>query len=137
MKKASNLILLLTLIAGLLPYSTAQAQYKCLEGDCVNGKGKKAIEDGSGYLEGEFWQGALVSGKVVFPNGDVFEGQFQGTDLVRGVKRFKNGTIHEGKFFSTILTEGKITYPDGTSHDVHMNAYKEPVPTSKKPLPRQ
>lgn len=135
MKKYLAHFFLLMLVVELLVCSTAQAQYKCLEGDCFNGKGKKVLEDGSGSLEGEFWRGALVSGKVEFPNGDVFEGQFQETDLIRGVKRFKNGTMHEGKFHGTVLVEGKITYPDGTSHDVHMKTYREPVPTAKKTIP--
>ena len=136
MRKILKRGLFLMLSVELLVCSTAQAQYKCLEGDCFNGKGKRVLEDGSGSLEGEFWRGALVSGKVAFPNGDVFEGEFLENDLIRGIKRFKNGTIHEGKFQSTILVEGKITYPDGTSHDINMKIYKEPRPNAKKPIPQ-
>ncbi|MFQ5443680.1 MAG: hypothetical protein ACE5EK_03585 [Nitrospinales bacterium] len=95
--------------------STAYAQYQCTEGDCENGTGKKVVTDSTAYMEGQFTDGVLTQGKVVFPNGDVFEGRFEGQQLVQGSKKFKAGGSLEGKFKSGVLHEGKITYRDGSS----------------------
>lgn len=132
MKKCLTAIVLFSLV-GL--GSTAQAQYRCVEGDCVNGKGKKVLENGSGGLEGDFFEGTLVSGKAVFPNGDVFEGQFKNSQLVQGTKRFKNGRTLEGKFFDNIFIKGKITEPDGTEREIEMKDLNAPSPRVKASPP--
>ena len=100
--------------------STAEAQYRCVEGDCINGKGKKVLEAGPGGLEGVFSAGVLVSGKAVFPNGDVFEGTFKDHQLVDGSKRFIDGKVLEGKFSSNVLIDGKITEANGSERKVKL-----------------
>lgn len=120
-----------SIVAILLLGSTVQAQYRCTEGDCINGKGRKILEDGVSGMEGNFFEGTLVTGKVIFPNGDVYEGVFENNTLAQGTKHIKNGRTYEGVFNSNVLVDGRIIEPDGTIHEIKMRDTRDPRSHSK------
>ena len=126
MESFARKTILFSFVAILLLGSTVQAQYRCMEGDCINGKGKKVLEDGISGMEGNFFEGTLVTGKVMFPNGDVFEGVFENNMLTQGAKRFKNGRTYEGMFKSNVLVDGRIIEPDGSIHNIKMRDLRDP-----------
>jgi hypothetical protein len=113
------LTIALTLSALLFP-TNVLAQYVCEKGDCVNGIGKKTVSNSQAYLEGNFVDGVLKEGKVLFPNGDLFQGKFENNKLVQGKKIFKNGKKLEGEFFGDIFIKGKITEVDGATRFIQL-----------------
>ncbi len=115
-----SLVAFLILSAFLLP-TNALGQYICEKGDCLNGDGKKIVENSQSYMEGKFVNGVLQEGKVQFSNGDIFQGKFENNKLLEGQKIFKDGRRLEGKFFDDVLIKGKITYMDGTSRFIELN----------------
>jgi hypothetical protein len=114
------LTIALTLSTLLFP-TNVLAQYVCEKGDCVNGIGKKAVSNSQAYMEGNFVDGVLKEGKVLFPNGDLFQGKFENNKLVEGKKTFKDGKKLEGEFFDDIFIKGKITDVDGASRFIQLN----------------
>ncbi len=108
------------------------AETECVEGNCTTGKGKLIIKDGKGSMEGEFWEGMFISGKVIKPNGEIYEGFFKDNELVQGTRTYPNGLIQSGKFQSSILVDGVITYPNGTSRKIKMKAIGKRVPVPQE-----
>ncbi|MBI4383995.1 MAG: hypothetical protein HY579_08185 [Nitrospinae bacterium] len=117
------LTLVQLIAAVILLCGEARAEYVCVEGDCVGGEGKLVLKDSAGSMEGRFWNGELIKGKAVFPNGDVFEGWFKNNMLVNGTKRFQDGTVQEGKFLHNMLVDGKVTYPNGSTRAMKMKVF--------------
>jgi hypothetical protein len=111
--------IVLTLSTLLLP-ANALAQYICEKGDCVNGIGKKIVSNSQAYMEGNFVDGVLKEGEVLFPNGDLFQGKFEDNKLVEGKKIFKDGKKLEGVFFDGVFIKGKITEADGVSRFINL-----------------
>lgn len=111
---------ILAFIILLLSSTQAFGQYVCVQGDCVNGIGKKNVENSSAYLEGKFVDGNLVQGKVVFPTGEIQSGTFENHQLIQGFRLFKDGRKLEGKFYRGVLTEGYITYKDGSKRFIKL-----------------
>lgn len=95
------------------------------------------MKEGAGSMEGEFWNGNLVRGKVVTPQGDVFEGYFQDSSLSQGIKRFKNGIIMRGRFKSNILVNGMISYPNGEQYSVRLGSQKKMIQIPRELLPQR
>ena len=91
------------------------AEYICIEGDCINGIGKKQVKGSSARMQGKFLRGILQEGKVVFPNGSIYMGKFKNHKLAEGIKIFPNGSKLQGRFIEEVLVEGRITYKNGTS----------------------
>ena len=115
-----NLLIFTIVITGLFWNSDSSAQYICVEGDCINGIGKKQVEGSAAFMQGKFVDGILKKGKVVFSNGSVFTGKFKKHKLVEGLKVFPNGNKLEGRFVEDVLVDGRITYQDGTSRLIKM-----------------
>jgi hypothetical protein len=113
------LAIALTFSTLLLP-ANVLAQYVCEKGDCVNGIGKKAVANSQAYMEGNFVDGVLKEGKVLFPNGDIFQGKFENNKLIEGKKIFKDGKKLEGVFFGDVFIKGKITDVDGASRFIQL-----------------
>ncbi len=131
-------ILLVSLVALFISIANAgeeRDQYNCVHGDCLDGKGKLESRDGRTSMEGQFWNGTLVTGKAVYPNGDVFEGVFQEGFLVQGTKIFKSGETLKGSFTNNVLISGTITYKDGRTLPVRLGTRSQTIPIPKAALP--
>lgn len=101
----------LTVCLSMVLFS-AQAQWRCVKGDCYEGHGVALFSDGSRY-EGQFSNGRINGlGALYFANGDVYSGQWvnqlrQG----RGRLRFKTGDEYLGEFHQNYLQgQGKMVY---------------------------
>ena len=83
-------------------------------------KGKKC-GDGSLYknngdiIQGEFFEGKIKKGKIMFKNMDEYEGNFKDEKMSgRGIYKYENGDIYEGFFENNLFNgEGKVTKKDG------------------------
>ena len=83
-------------------------------------KGKKCGE-GSLYknngdiIQGEFFEGKIKKGKIMFKNMDEYEGNFKDEKMSgRGIYKYENGDIYEGFFENNLFNgEGKMTKKDG------------------------
>ncbi len=128
----ASIIVLGLSIAGV---GEGDSQYNCVEGDCLDGKGKLESKDGKSSMEGQFWNGKLVTGKAVYPNGDVFEGVFQGGFLVQGTKIFKSGSTMKGSFNNNVMIQGTITHPNGRTMPVRLGTKPQTIPIPKAALP--
>ncbi|MDR0936884.1 MAG: hypothetical protein LBM98_09405 [Oscillospiraceae bacterium] len=98
----------------------------CEEGIFQNGKlhGKGRAVRGDEILEGNFDDGALISGKVNYGNGNSFEGDNPLNGDAVGTYIYKTGEIYSGTFksmghSSCDLRDGaaKITYADGKIYE--------------------
>jgi ubiquitin C len=75
----------------------------------------KTLADGTIY-EGQFFDGQLKNGKIIYPNNDVGEGIFEdGYNLKKGKITCNNGYIYEGEFYehNRKIHTGKIICPNG------------------------
>ena len=92
-------------------------------------KGKKSGE-GSLYknngdiIEGEFFDGKIKNGKIMFKNMDIYEGSFKDEKMSgRGIYKYENGDIYEGFFENDLFNgEGKITKKNG---EVNKGIFKD------------
>ena len=115
----NTLIFTLTLTLFFIQ-SDGWAQYICVQGNCINGMGKKQVKDSPAFLQGKFKDGILQEGKALFPNGDVFTGKFKDHKLTDGIKVFSNGSKLQGTFVEEVLVDGIITYEDGSSRRIKL-----------------
>ena len=74
-------------------------------------KGKKCGD----IIEGEFSDGKIIKGKIMYKNEDEYEGEFiDGKISGKGIYKYKNGDIYEGFFENELFNgEGKITKSNG------------------------
>jgi antitoxin component YwqK of YwqJK toxin-antitoxin module len=100
--------------------------YGCVEGDCVNGKGKFIFSIPEAkkpfYYEGSFNNGHPTGGKYTFPDGSYQIGMFTNEGMV-GKEFYPNGNLKfVGNFKSTrtpvvdyvyLPTQGEKYYPNG------------------------
>ncbi|MBP6002812.1 MAG: hypothetical protein KA746_05210 [Pyrinomonadaceae bacterium] len=92
---------------------------KCVSGNCVNGKGKKAYSNGDNY-EGDFVNGKHHGqGTYRTKEGQVYVGQFaKGNYSGRGKITFANGETYDGDWVNNERTgEGRATYKDGANYE--------------------
>jgi len=90
------------------------------KGNFVDGKLSKGIviySDGSSF-EGTYIDGyANGEGKLTYASGRVKEGTFLNGDLINGRIHNTDGSIEEGSFIDGWLSEGKRTYKDGSVYE--------------------
>ena len=79
-------------------------------------KGKKCGEgtlykNNGDIVEGEFFEGKIKKGKIMFKNEDEYEGEFvDGKINGKGIYKYKNGDIYDGFFENELFNgEGKIS----------------------------
>ncbi|HRI03678.1 MAG TPA: hypothetical protein PLL77_08040 [Pyrinomonadaceae bacterium] len=92
---------------------------KCVSGNCVNGKGKKAYSNGDNY-EGDFVNGKHHGqGTYRTKEGQVYVGQFaKGAYNGRGKITFPNGETYEGGWLQNQRSgKGKAIYKDGEVYE--------------------
>jgi hypothetical protein len=92
---------------------------ECIDGDCVNGKGKIKYKDGSTY-EGPFKNGKPngTGGITTLTNGDeirikMVDGKYNGY----GVYEFKNGVVITGEWSNAIDENGSDTPAPKSGYD--------------------
>ena len=110
--KGHNLIIRL-FVPALLLATTLIPNYlsaQCLSGNCQNGAGKYRYSTGAVYT-GQFVNGNREgSGKLVFPNNNVYEGQFSRNRINgEGTMTYSNGDKYAGTWF-TDQPNGKGKY---------------------------
>lgn len=92
---------------------------KCVSGNCVNGKGKKAYSNGDSY-EGDFVNSQHHGqGTYKTKEGQVYVGQFaKGAYNGRGKITFPNGDTYDGDWLNNERTgDGRATYKDGANYE--------------------
>ena len=91
---------------------------KCVEGDCVNGKGTFEFTNGDKYV-GEFKDGLMYGqGTMTYSYGNVYVGEFKdGWENGQGTYTFDNGTKYVGEFKDGLMYgQGTMTYDDGSKY---------------------
>ena len=83
-------------------------------------KGKKCGEgtlykNNGDIVEGEFEDGNIKKGKIIFKNDDIYEGDFENGKMKgKGIYKYKNGDIYEGSFENDLFNgEGLLTKSNG------------------------
>lgn len=87
----------------------------CVEGDCVNGKGRHIYSNGDVY-EGDFKLYVPDGkGKTSYANGDVYVGDYKvGRRAGKGKFTWANGDVYEGDWKASQRNgSGKFTYANG------------------------
>ena len=94
-------------------------------------KGKKCGEgtlykNNGDIVEGEFFEGKIKKGKIMFKNEDEYEGEFSNGKINgKGKYKYKNGDIYEGFFENELFNgEGKMIKNNG---DVEKGIYKDGI----------
>ena len=97
-------------------FSNENNSGSCIKGDCENGYGIYQWHSGEKY-EGEFKKWELLSGVLIFTNGDRYEGSFVFNDREGyGIYTYSNGDKYEGEWeMDDIDGEGKMVYKYGYS----------------------
>ena len=91
----------------------------CIEGDCVNGKGKYTWPDGNVY-EGDWRDDKRTGkGKYTWPNGNVYEGDWRDDKRTgKGKKTWAGGNVYEGDWRDDKMTgKGKGTWASGNVYE--------------------
>ena len=91
---------------------------KCVEGDCVNGKGTFEFTDGDKYV-GEFKDGKENGqGTKTYSYGSVYVGEFKdGWENGQGTLTYDNGAKYVGEFKDGLMYgQGTMTYDDGSKY---------------------
>ena len=121
---------------------TAEKLDECVEGNCINGKGKKVWSNGRVYIgdfknglrdgngineinghryEGDWKEGKLNGqGKMTYKNGRIYEGEWKDNNKQgKGILFYKNGKIYyEGEFKNgEFHGQGKMTWPTGEVYE--------------------
>jgi hypothetical protein len=104
--KISLLLILLSMPFFLRP---ANAQMKCLNGDCSNGTGKaEYIEKGLfiGNFEGVFKDGNLKKGNFSFSDGTSYYGEWHENNFHGfGIQSFSDGNLIAGRWHKGMLSD--------------------------------
>ena len=79
-------------VATALPFKRYTGKFN--DGKLFDGPGRLEYLDGR-IFEGEFFNGSILSGKMIYPNGDTYEGQFH------------DGNRHGKGVFSKIISTGQ------------------------------
>lgn len=92
-------ILLISISFSQLNTFGSSAKWKCIDGDCKNGKGTATLDNGRKY-EGEFKKGKPHGqGSLVLPSGTTIEGEFKKGDINGYAKLTRpDGLTYEGEF---------------------------------------
>ena len=87
----------------------------CIEGNCINGKGKKVWQNGRVYI-GEFKNGLRDGIGMHEINGNKYEGEWKEDNINgQGKYTFADGKSYEGEFKNNKFHgQGKFTLADGT-----------------------
>jgi len=92
---------------------------KCIEGDCVNGKGKFTWTTGEVY-EGDFLKSERTGkGKFTWASGNVYEGDwFKDEQVGKGKFTWAGGEFYEGEFLKNERTgNGTFSWTSGDSYE--------------------
>ena len=136
MKKLPLFLIFLSIL--LTPSLTLGEDGKCIEGDCVNGKGIYLYSSGEKY-EGQFKNGKLHGrGILNFPDGNKYIGQFKnGKRHGHGILNFPDGDYYIGEWKDDLPKgQGTEIIPDGTKYEVATPVEKEDEPESKVIFPQ-
>jgi hypothetical protein len=107
------------LVLGLMLVSLAGVSWgDCVEGNCVNGKGKYTYASG-GVYEGDWKDGKRTGkGKYTWADGGVYEGDWKyGMRTGKGKYTWANGDVYEGDWIDGELRKGKYTYASGNVYE--------------------
>lgn len=128
----SAALILLPLVAGA---------DRCVEGDCVNGRGvmeyatghtytgefKNGMREGEGAmtlpggrtLKGRFQYNTIFDGTYTYPDGKVYTGQWELRERNgRGLLKYADGRVYEGEFKSGLRHgRGVMTWPSGRRYE--------------------
>lgn len=102
---------------GLEESSWEELYLKCVEGDCVNGKGTMIYYSTQKYV-GEFKDGRRHGqGTLYLPLGRTLQGTWRDDEIVEGTSTFADGTRYTGTWeFGYRHGKGELTYPDGRKY---------------------
>ena len=119
----------------------ALAEDRCVEGDCVNGRGtmvystghkytgefKNGMRDGEGFmtlpggrtLKGLFRNNSIFEGTYTYPNGEVFTGQWEFQERNGlGTLKYADGRVYVGEFKDGLRHgKGTLTWPSGRKYE--------------------
>ena len=111
-------------------FSLSQIHSQCLEGNCVNGKGKYKFPNG-GVYSGEFSSGKLHgNGQMNFKAGDIYYGQWIDNNRTgKGKMKFKNGDVYLGYWEDNVFHgNGRMTY---SNRDYYDGEWNKDIPEGK------
>ncbi len=106
---------IIIIIVALISFLLGTAHPKCIEGDCINGKGVFVSDDGIKY-EGSFKDGKPHgSGVLYMKNGGIYRGEFKnGLPDGEGEMIYPDGKTFQGKFKEgNPYGKGVLIYPSG------------------------
>ena len=85
----------------------------------MDGLGQYYINEGKIFIEGIWYDGNLIYGRIFYSNDNIYEGEIKdSTYNGKGKLIFNNGEIYEGDFVEGEITgKGIFTYSDGTIYD--------------------
>jgi hypothetical protein len=91
---------------------------RCIEGDCVNGKGTMVYSTGHKYT-GEFKNGLRHGeGFMAMPGGRTLKGQFQYNAAFEGTYTYPDGKVYTGHWeIRERNGRGAMKYPDGRRYE--------------------
>jgi hypothetical protein len=114
---------------------------RCVEGDCVNGRGvmeystghkytgefRNGMRDGEGFmtmpggrtLKGRFQYNTIFEGTYTYPDGKVYTGQWEMRERNgRGTLTYADGRVYDGEFKSGLRHgKGVMTWPSGRRYE--------------------
>lgn len=107
---------ILTIVLFVFCVTSAYAGCVCTRGNCTNGWGAGACDDGNMYVGS--WVGGVMQGKgtmVFYQDAGVYMGQYQnGRWNGQGMVIHGNGATYTGEFRNNMMHgQGTLKYPDG------------------------
>lgn len=121
--KYRNLVFIFILLY-TIPISI-HAKHKCLNGDCINGKGKASYPRGDVYT-GD-WKNGLAEGKGIleYANGNMYIGEWKkGFATGKGSKKYANGNFYQGEW-SESKADGIGVLYDSFGKVIYSGIWKE------------
>ncbi len=91
----------------------------CVEGDCVNGQGTYAWDDGTTYTGSIKNKAPEGSGKMLYGDGGEYTGEMKsGGRHGKGKMSFADGRKYEGEWSADLMNgQGVMTWTDGRKYD--------------------